>query len=144
MNATSRPNARVAVSIPSGADRVVAFHLDGWPLLLIDLDQGCVRVNDLRATHAFSHGAVLPEPIKEPAVDTGPGVDGNSILVAVGTILGVVSPLQNRPSHAEVQVIQMDAESASPKQMLLDCEVRYRQVPQRPLNQVLGGALGEE
>ncbi len=144
MELTSPPNARVTVSIPSGADRVVEFHLDGWRLLLIDLDQGCVRVNDLRANHSFSHGARLPEPIDEPAIDTGPGADGNSILVVVGAILGVISPLADRPSHAEVQVIQMDAESGSPKQMLLDCEVRYRQLPQRPLDRLLGGAAGGE
>ena len=144
MELTSPPNARVGVSIPSGADRVVEFHLDGWRLMLVDLDQSSVRVNDLRATHAFSHGARLPEPIYEPAVDIGPGADGTSILVVVGTILGVISPLADRPSHVEVQVIHMDADSGSPTQLLVDCEVRYRQLPQRRLDEVLGDAAGGE
>ena len=133
---TGRPctgaNGRLRISMPSSADQIVEFHLDGWPLVLVGLDAGCIRVNDLRATHTYAHVGHLPRPIAEPAVDTGPGGTDHSILIAVGTLIASIHLDPDRPTHAEVRAVQMDARLSRADGMLLDCEVRYRQLPQQP------------
>lgn len=118
--------------MPSGADRIVEFHLDGWPLLLVDLEAGCIRVNDLRSTHAYSHVGHVLGSIGESAVDTGTGGDEHSILIAIGPLIGLIHLDPDQPTHAAVRAVQMDGTVARPEAVLLDCEVRYRQLPQEP------------
>lgn len=125
-------NGRLRISTPSGADQIVEFHLDGWPLVLVDLEAHCIRVNDLRATHAHSHVARLPRPIADPAVDTGPGGTDHSILIAVGSLVASIHLDPDRPTRAEVRAVQMDTTLSPAEGLLLDCDVRYRQLPQRP------------
>lgn len=125
-------NGRLRISMPLGADQIVEFHLDGCPLVLVDLEARCIRVNDLRATHAYCHVGRLPRPIAEPAVDIGPGGDDHSVLIAVGTLVAAIHLDPDRPTHAEVRAVQMDARSTRQDDLLVDCDVRYRQLPQQP------------
>lgn len=125
-------NGRLRISMPSGADQIVEFHLDGWPLVLVDLEARCIRVNDLRATHAYSHVGRLPRPIADPAVDTGPGGTDHSILIAVGSLVASIHLDRDRPTRAEVRAVQMDTTLSRAEGLLLDCDVRYRQLPQQP------------
>lgn len=125
-------NARLRISMPSGADRIVEFHLDGWPLLLVDLEAGCIRANDLRAHHAYSHVGHLTGGIGNPAVDTGTGGDEHSIVVAIGPLIGFIHLDPARPTHAAVRAVQMERTLSHPEALLLDCEVRYRQLPREP------------
>lgn len=134
MSLHTAANGRLRISMPNGAERVVEFHLDGWPLLLVDLEQGCIRANDLRASHAYSHVGRLPGPVGEPAVDTAPGGDDESMLLAVGTLVGSVRLDRHRPTHAEVRAVQMDEAMGSGLGVVLDCDVRYRQLPQQPID----------
>lgn len=130
-------NGRLRISLPNGAEPVVEFHLDGWPLLLVDLDAGCVRANDLRATHAYSHVGHLPGPVGEPAVDSTPGPDDQSMLV--GTLVASVHLDRSRPTHADIRAVQMDEDMGAGLGVVLDCEVRYRQLPQEPAGDLTSG-----
>lgn len=125
-------NGRLRISMPSGADQIVEFDLDGWPLVLVDLEAHCIRVNDLRASHAFSHVGRLPRPIAEPAVGTGHGGTDHSILIAVGSLFASIHLDPDRPTRAGVRAVQMDTTLSSAEGVLLDCDVRYRQLPQQP------------
>lgn len=133
-------NGRLRISLPNGAEPGVEFHLDGWPLLLVDLEASCVRANDLRATHAYSHVGHLPGPIGEPAVDSAPGTDDESMLVAVGTLVGSVRLDRRRPTHAEIRAVQMDPDMGHGIGLVLDCEVRYRQLPRESAGTLTAGA----
>ena len=120
---------RLAMTVPSGAVRTLECHLDGWPLLLLDLEADRLRVNDLRASHAFSHSANLRAPIlPAEAVSCEAGADEDSALVIVGSLLVAVRADDADPTRADVQAIQWGP-SASARGTLLDCRVRYRQLP---------------
>ena len=121
--------SRVAMTVPSGAERTLECHLDGWPLLLLDLDADRLQVNDLRASYAFSHSANLRTPIRTgEAVSCEAGADESSALVIVGSLLVAVRVDDAHPTTAEVQAIQWGP-CASARGTLLDCRVRYRQLP---------------
>ena len=83
--------SRLAMTVPSGAERALECDLDGWPLLLLDLDADRLHVNDLRASHAFSHTANLRMQIRRgEAVSCEAGADDSSALVIVGSLLVAV------------------------------------------------------
>lgn len=129
MNDTGPLVSRIAMTVPSGAERTLECHLDGWPLLLLDLDANHLQVNDLRASHAFSHTANLRMPIRKgEAVSCEAGADDSSALVIVGSLLVAVRVDDVHPARAEVQAIQWGP-CASARGTLLDCRVRYRQLP---------------
>lgn len=125
-------DGRLRASVLSGADRVVEFHLDGWPLLLIDLDESVVRVNDLRSTHAFPRVAELIYPVGRTVVDTEPIDEEQTILISVGTLVGSIRLDGQRPAHVEVRFIQMDPSMSRSEGVVVDCEVRYRQLSAQP------------
>lgn len=121
--------SRLAMTVPSGAERTLECHLDGWPLLLLDLGADRLQVNDLRASYAFSHLANLRTPIRNgEAVSCEAGADESSALVIVGSLLVAVRVDDAHPTRAEVQAIQWGP-CASARGTLLDCRVRYRQLP---------------
>lgn len=140
MTAEASVNGRVRIEVASAADPVFEFFLDGWPLLLLDLEQGLVRVNDLRARHAYTHVAPLPARLPgSPQVETGEGRDEFEIMVVLAGVAAYVHPCEERPTHAEVQVVSFSGDY----QLLLDCEVRYRQLPRRAVA-ALPGAAGND
>lgn len=121
--------SRLAMAVPAGALRTLECHLDDWPFLLLDLDADRLRVNDLRASHAFSHSACLRAPIRPgEAVSCEADADEDSALVIIGSLLVAVRVDDADPTRAEVQAIQWGP-SASARGTLLDCRVRYRQLP---------------
>jgi hypothetical protein len=72
-------NGRPRISMPNGTEGVAEFHLDGWPLLLVDLEERCIRASDLAASHAYSHIGHLAGPIGDPAVDSIGGGDDQTV-----------------------------------------------------------------
>jgi len=135
MSGDASVNGRVRIEVASAADPVFEFFLDGWPLLLLDLEQGWARVNDLRASHAYTHVAPLPARLAgSPLVETGEGRDEFEIMVGLAGIAAYVHPCEDRPTHAEVQVVSFSGDY----QLLLDCEVRYRQLPRRAVASLPG------
>lgn len=121
--------SRLAMTVPSGTERTLECHLDGWPLLRLDLDARRLQVNDLRANYAFSHSANLRTPIRTAeAVSCEAGADDPSALIIVGSLLVAVRVDDAHPTRAEVQAIQWGP-CASARGTLLDCRVRYRQLP---------------
>jgi hypothetical protein len=121
--------SRVAMTVPAGTARTLTCRLDDWPLLLLDLDADRLWVNDLRASSAYSHVARLRELIRpNEAVSCEAGADDGSALIIVGTLLIAVHVDPTDATCAEVQAIQW-APAASARGTLLDCRVRYRQLP---------------
>lgn len=114
--------ARVRLAMDDAGSACVQVRLDGWPLLAVDLDAGTVRVNDLRRSTMFAHGAAIPVPCDEVGLRTGAVGDelylllgeAAAVFVAVGPATAV---------HADVEVV----ESATGR-LLLDRTVRYRQL----------------
>jgi hypothetical protein len=141
VEAKATVKGRVRIEVGGAAAPVFEVFLDGWPLLLVDLGQGWVRVNDLRASHAYTHVAPLPAcPAGPPLVETDEGRDGREIMVVLAGIAAYVNPCEDRPTHAEVQVVSLGAD----RRLLLDCEVRYRQLPRRVVASLpgAGGSTG--
>ncbi len=135
MTADAGVNGRVRIEVASAADPVFEFFLDGWPLLLLDLEQGWVRVNDLRASHAYTNVAPLPaRPAGSPLVETGEGRDEFEIMVVLAGVGAYIHTCEEQPTHAEVQVVSFNGDY----QLLLDCEVRYRQLPRRAVASLPG------
>lgn len=135
MTVEASVNGRVRIEVASAADPVFEFFLDGWPLLLLDLEQGWVRVNDLRSSHAYSHVAPLPAtPAGSPLVETGEGRDELEIVVVLAGVAAFIHPCDEPPTRAEVQVVSFGDDY----QLLLDCEVRYRQLPRRAVASLPG------
>jgi hypothetical protein len=123
--------ARVVVE---PAERRVELRVDGWPVVLVELEAGVVRVNDLGATAAFAHAAPLPGGGGGQVIRTGAVGDELYLLVGdVAAVFVVLAP--TRPAHADVQVM----ESAT-GQLLLDREVRYRQVGPKVVTASSAGA----
>lgn len=121
--------SRLSMSVPAGSVRALECHLDGWPLLHLDLDSDRLRVNDLRTSRAYSHEGNLRAPIRTgEAVSCESGPDDDSALIIVGTLLVAVRVEHDDPTRAEVQAIQWGP-NASARGTLLDCRVRYRQLP---------------
>lgn len=121
--------ARVAMTVPAGTARTLACRLDDWPLLLLDLDADRLWVNDLRASCSYSHVACLRDSIRaNEAVSCEAGADDDSTLIIVGTLLIAVHVDPTEATFAEVQAIQWGP-AASARGTLLDCRVRYRQLP---------------
>ena len=130
MTRQRRVNARVRIEVASAADPVFEFFLDGWPLLLLDLEQGLVRVNDLRASHAYSHAAPLPRDVDAaPLVETGAGGQHFEIVIVLGHVAAYIHPGNDEPTYADVLVVSLE----DGYRVLLDTHVRYRQLPRRAL-----------
>ena len=121
--------SRLAVTVPAGAVRALECHLDGWPLLLLDLDSGRLTVNDLRASRAYSHEGRLRAPIRTgEAVSCECGAADGSAVIIVGTVLVAIRVDDDDSTRAEIQAIQWGP-NTSARGILLDCRVRYRQLP---------------
>lgn len=121
--------SRLTMGVPVGTVRALECRLDGWPLLLFDLDSDRLRVNDLRASRAYSQAGSLRAPIRKgEAVSCESGADDESALIIVGTLLVAVRVDDDDSTRAEVQAIQWGP-NASARGILLDCRVRYRQLP---------------
>jgi hypothetical protein len=135
MTADATATGRVRIAPAGAADRVFEVFLDGWPLLLVDFEQGWARVNDLRASHAYSHVAPLPRRLAgPPPLEVGEGRDEPEIVVSLGDVAAYVCPWPERPTHAEVEVFAFDGDY----RLVLDCEVRYRQLPRRTVASLPG------
>lgn len=116
------------MTVPAGIARTLACRLDDWPLLLLNLDADRLWVNDLRASCAYSHVTRLRESIRaNEAVSCEAGAD-DSALIIVGSLLIAVHVDPAEATFAEVQAIQWGP-AASARGTLLDCRVRYRQLP---------------
>lgn len=126
MDAEGSPLMRRArLQLAEGDGSCVRLLLDGWPLLAIDLDAGQVAVNDLRHRTMFAH-TIAVGPIERDQV-LKVGAVGEELYVLIGEAAAVfVVPEPAPSSHAEVAVV----ESATGR-LLLERNVRYRQVPAR-------------
>lgn len=114
---------RVRITVADAGAACLEVRLDGWPLLLVDLKASTVRVNDLRRSAMFAHGASVPELRAEVGVRTG--AVGDELYLLLGAAAAVFVTVGGRRSvHADVKVV----ESASGR-LLLDQRVRYRQLP---------------
>lgn len=114
---------RVRLVIADAAADRVELSLDGWPLLVVDGDAGSVGVNDLGSSRLYAHVARLPPTAGNIAVRTD--AVGGELFMLLGDVAAVFVTLDpTRATHAEVKVV----ESATGR-LLLDREVRYRQVP---------------
>jgi hypothetical protein len=135
MTVDASVNGRVRIEVASAADPVFEFFLDGWPLLLLDLEKGCVLVNDLRARHAYTHAAPLPaRPPGSPLLEAGERGGEFEITVLLAGVAVYIHPCNEQPTHADVQVVSFGDDH----RMLLDCEVRYRQLPRRAVTSLPG------
>ena len=93
------------------------------------MDADRLWVNDLRASCSYSHVACLRDSIRaNEAVSCEAGADDDSTLIIVGTLLIAVHVDPTEATFAEVQAIQWGP-AASARGTLLDCRVRYRQLP---------------
>ena len=113
--------SRVRMTVDDVTSGRCELDLDGWPLLLVDRVAGCVRVNDLRSSAMFAHGAALPPTAGNLTVRAG--AIGDELYVLVGDVAAVFVVAEINGVHAHVRVI----ESATGR-LLLDRSVRYRQV----------------
>lgn len=100
--------------------------LDDWPLLY--LDRHGAAVNDLRASHAFTHRVWFEREIAtgRPEMTSGAASEQAAVLMG-GDVVAVISCDPSRRTHAGVRVV--DPGAGSP---LFDREVRYRQLPPHP------------
>ncbi len=123
MAACSQPLlARVRITVADAGAACLEVRLDGWPLLLVDLEAGTVRVNDLRRSTMFARGASVPTPSAEVGVRAG--AVGDELYLLLGNAAAVFVAVGGRRAvHADVKVV----ESASGR-LLLDQSVRYRQL----------------
>jgi hypothetical protein len=113
---------RVRLSIADAGSACLEVHLDGWPLLLVDLDAATVRVNDLRSTAMFAHAVPLPKRSAEVGVRAG--AVGDELYLLLGEVAAVfVDAAPARDIHADVKVV----ESAT-RRLLFDRAVPYRQL----------------
>ena len=125
---------RVSVRMTDGDSCRLEVRLDGWPLLLVDVDDPAVRVNDLRTSCLFAHRATLPCCPRRLAVRTGAVADELYVLLSDIAAVFVVPDTADK-TRAEVRVVD-----ASTGRLLLDRLVRYRQlaetsaVPSAPHN----------
>ncbi|HUQ63896.1 MAG TPA: hypothetical protein VM121_09085 [Acidimicrobiales bacterium] len=118
--AASELLSRARLSVVDGR---FELHLDGWPLLLVDIEEGTVGVNDLRAATMFAADATLPSTHGHLCMRAG--VVGDELYLLVGEAAAVfLVPDAHRATHVEVKVV----ESATGR-LLLDRIVRYRQMP---------------
>jgi len=114
--------ARVRLAMDDAGSARVQVRLDGWPLLVVDLDARTVRVNDLRRSTKFAHGAAIPAPCAEVGLRTG--AVGDELYLLVGEVAAVfVAVGPDTAVHTAVKVV----ESATGR-LLLDKAVRYRQL----------------
>ncbi len=114
--------ARVRLSVADAASACLEVHLDGWPLLLVDLDAAIVRVNDLRSAAMFAHAVPLPKRSAEVCVRAG--AVGDELYLLLGEVAAVfVDVARAGEIHADVKVV----ESATGR-LLFDRAVRYRQL----------------
>ena len=117
---------RVSLTVPDAAAHGFELLLDGWPLLVVDLAAAAVRVNDLRASSKFAHAAPLPST--EARVTVRTGAVGDEVYVLLGEAAAVfLAPDPECATHVDVRVF----ESATGR-LLLDRNVRYRQLPSEP------------
>lgn len=123
---------RVSLTVDNAASGRLELDLDGWPLLLVDLQAPAVRVNDLRNSGIYARSVDVPSD--GSTLEVRIGAVGDELHVLVGEHVAVfVVPDAMRPTHADVRMV----ESATGR-LLLDHSVRYRQLPGRP--QVSRGA----
>ena len=76
--------ARVRLSVADAGSARLEVGLDGWPLLLIDLDVGTVGVNELRRGTMFSYAVAIPRGSREIGVRTG--AVGNELYLLLGEV----------------------------------------------------------
>lgn len=115
--------ARVRITVADAGAACVHVGLDGWPLLLVDLDARTVAVNDLRRSAMFAHAAAIPATGCEVGVRAGAVGDELYLLVGDGAAV-FVAVGGDHDVHAEVKLV----ESATGR-LLLERTVRYRQLP---------------
>lgn len=116
---------RVSLRLADAASGPLEVHLDGWPLVLVDVDGGGVRVNDLRTSKLFAHRAVLRRASTCGKLAVHTGAVGDELYVLLGEVAAVfVVPDPTQATHADVRVIE-----SSTGRLLLDRSVRYRQLP---------------
>ncbi len=113
--------ARLRLSVANAGSARLEVSLDGWPLLLIDLDAGTVGVNDLRRTAMFAHAVAIPRGSREIGVRTG--AVGNELYLLLGEVAVFVDVPSARGIHADVRVIALATGG-----LLFDESVRYRQL----------------
>ncbi len=138
MRACTQPLlARVRITVADAGAASLEVRLDGWPLLLVDLEARTVRVNDLRRSAMFTHAARIPAPSAE--VGVGTGAMGDELYLLLGDAAAVfVAVARDRAVHADVKVL----ESASGR-LLLDQNVRYRQLETDGLTSPMAIEAGE-
>lgn len=128
---------RVSLTVADASARRLELRLDGWPLLVVDLDAAAVRVNDLRASSQFAHAAPLPPA--EPTIQVRAGAVGDEIYLLLGAAAAVFVLLDaERGTHVEVRVVD-----SGTGRLLFDRSVRYRQLPGEPTASPVGVGSGE-
>lgn len=116
---------RARLQVPDDEGACVRLLLDGWPLVVVDIDAGRVAVNDLRNQAMFAHATLVGAIGRDQELRVG--AVGEELYLLVGEVATVfVVPEPEPSSHAEVSVV----ESATGR-LLLERSVRYRQVPVR-------------
>lgn len=123
---------------------LVWLHLDGWPLVAIDVAAGQVGVNDLGSRSMFAHQARI-DALPSGALLCGPvltvGAVGRELYVLIGQRAALFLDAEPGGIHAEARVV----ESCSGR-LLLERQVRYRQLPAPgvgvwPGTDVVGGSV---
>ena len=125
---TAMPIVETVVRVGGAVDmgRTVEVHVDGWPLVCVDVARSVLRVNDLRSTGSFSIIGELCEPLSGLRIDTL-DAGSKSLVVAVDTLVVSIEFDPARPTHAAVHARQLDR-SGNSTGIVVDCNVRYRQI----------------
>ncbi len=117
---------RARLEVADAERATMRLVLDGWPLVSVDLEAGRVAVNDLRNRAMYGHEVAVGAIGRDEELRAG--AVGDELYLLVGEAATVfITPEAPPCSHAEVAVVE-----SSTGRLLLERNVRYRQVPARP------------
>lgn len=103
---------------------VLEVDIEGWPAVQIDPTTGSLRVNDLRATQAYSRraDATSPSAVRHQ-IHLRIDPERGSLCIDTGSVVAWIDREREQPTHARVRAVNDDCIA------VLDCVVRFRQEP---------------
>lgn len=103
---------------------VLEVDIEGWPAVQIDPTTGSLRVNDLRATQAYSRraDATSPSAVRHQ-IHLRIDPERGSLCIATGSVVAWIDRDLAQPTRALVRAVNDECVA------LLDCVVRFRQEP---------------
>ena len=124
--------------VPGAAEPVAAADELGDPFRLelptLLVANKCDQQTDPTEVAVLEELLDVEFPALRVSAQTGEGLDEFEIMVVLAGAAAFIHPCDDRPTHAEVQVVSFGEDH----HLLLDCEVRYRQLPRRAVASVPG------